>query len=507
MSRIRDIINNPKQSSRWFNREKPLIIMCFLPGNGNIDLLMKTFKKLLQEIVPDFETDYINSKRSSDPLKVINDAYALTKNNHKMGLIVLSGTQCSLGVSIHDCDIVLNLNNSRSFDQYMQMGFRGMTEAPNKRCGFLVDLNVQRVINLIVSEGLRLYPHESISGCIKRMLMSRVIHFNEDELYHYFEAHDADLKINQLAGKLLNLYNRGPHSNIDKILDELVLKNCILSGGEYELFNSLFTSGKPESVRQLLEDVMANDIAEGIEKKTVEVSKPKEDKKDKEERKINFMKDVMRHIIPLISILTIGVENYSFVEMLRSTAECEYLSMIFVDQLQQWWGNRVSKDIIFMLIKIYEVYMANDDDIALIIKRVKELFVLSVDNTRKLSQNIDKYLVPQDIEKKKNAEVSTPFKLRQEMLDSITAHGDPDFWKTPKKIFEPCAGKGGFLIDIVDRFLEGGLSYKTIVEECLYFADINPTNIYICKLLLDPHEKHKLNYYEGDTLKLDIQKE
>ncbi len=137
-----------------------------------------------------------------------------------------------------------------------------------------------------------------------------------------------------------------------------------------------------------------------------------------------------------------------------------------------------------------------------------EQLITNLHKDRKnLCQNIDKYLIPQDIEKKKNAEVSTPYKLRQEMLDTITTHGDPDFWKTPKKVFEPCAGKGGFLIDIVDRFLEGGLDYKTIVEKCLYFADINPTNIYICKLLLDPHGSYALNYYQGDTLKLDIKKE
>jgi hypothetical protein len=42
------------------------------------------------------------------------------------------------------------------------------------------------------------------------------------------------------------------------------------------------------------------------------------------------------------------------------------------------------------------------------------------------------------------------------------------------------------------------------VEECLYWSDINPTNIYIGKLVLDPLEEYKLNYNEGDTLKLDI---
>ena len=85
------------------------------------------------------------------------------------------------------------------------------------------------------------------------------------------------------------------------------------------------------------------------------------------------------------------------------------------------------------------------------------------------------------------------------MLDTIPE----EFWMTKQKVFEPCSGKGGFLIDIVNRFSKY-LDYKTIVEECLYFSDINPTNIYINKLLLDPDNKYNLNYNLGDTLKLDI---
>jgi len=79
-------------------------------------------------------------------------------------------------------------------------------------------------------------------------------------------------------------------------------------------------------------------------------------------------------------------------------------------------------------------------------------------------------------------------------------------------VFEPCAGKGGFIVDIIDRFMNGlektipdeKERYKTIVEECLYFSDINPTNIFICKLLIDPYNEYKLNYNEGNTLELDI---
>jgi len=79
-------------------------------------------------------------------------------------------------------------------------------------------------------------------------------------------------------------------------------------------------------------------------------------------------------------------------------------------------------------------------------------------------------------------------------------------------VFEPCAGKGGFIVDIINRFMNGLKEaipdekerYKTIVEECLYFSDINPTNIFICKLLIDPYNEYKLNYNEGNTLELNI---
>ena len=147
----------------------------------------------------------------------------------------------------------------------------------------------------------------------------------------------------------------------------------------------------------------------------------------------------------------------------------------------------------------------NDQETNKIIRTVKEL---SIKNNRELSNLIDKYLIPKELEKKSNAEVSTPFKLRQEMLDKIPC----EFWKSIKKVFEPCSGKGGFIVDIIDRFMNGleeaipdeKERYKTIVEECLYFSDINSTNIFICKLLIDPYNEYKLNYNEGNTLELDI---
>ena len=94
------------------------------------------------------------------------------------------------------------------------------------------------------------------------------------------------------------------------------------------------------------------------------------------------------------------------------------------------------------------------------------------------------------------------------MLDKIPV----EFLKTSKG-FEPCSGKGGFIVDIVNRFMDGLKDLisdreerlRIIVEDCLYFSDINETNIFICEKLLDNNGKgYKLNSNLGNTLELDI---
>ena len=143
-------------------------------------------------------------------------------------------------------------------------------------------------------------------------------------------------------------------------------------------------------------------------------------------------------------------------------------------------------------------------------KTMKELFILSKNNREELSKLVDRYLIPSINEKQYLAEISTPYELRQDMLDKLPVV----FWTKPRTIFEPCSGKGGFLIDIVNRFMIGledtfpdpSIRYKFIVEECLYFSDISKLNIFIGVLLLDPRNVYKLNFNVGNTLKLDTLK-
>ena len=155
MKRIKKICKDPTIDSRFIGegdfQEEPMIIMAFLPQN-NIDKISKATIKLLERnnVIPEYEIISINSKTTNNPKLSIEDARIKARNSGKKGVLVLSGKQCSLGVSIDNCDIVLLLNNTMGFDMIYQMMFRCMTEGKNKNCGFVVDLNIHRVIETSV---------------------------------------------------------------------------------------------------------------------------------------------------------------------------------------------------------------------------------------------------------------------------------------------------------------------------------------------------------------------
>ena len=522
MKRIEKICKDPTIDSRFIGEgdfhNEPMIIMAFLP-QLNINEISKTTIKLLERnnVIPDYEIISINSKTTNNPKQSIEDARIKARNSGKKGVLVLSGKQCSLGVSIDNCDIVLLLNNSRGFDMIYQMMFRCMTEGKNKKCGFVVDLNIHRVIETsVINYSSLIKPDIHPREATKFILQERLINLNGD---HWMPSFGNDVsKITVLCENVYDLYSSNTENAINHFLNRLHFKEVLFTKEEQELFNAMFNNTTPTKIqKELIDKLLEEDEEEEKIKKGIE--KTKVDTEDintlsetsnedvKEEKQINYM-DILKHIIPLICLLTIYDNETSFVEMFQLIENKECSHNILINQTKSWWGKLIDSKILKKFINIYMKYMKDDKETNQIIRTVKELFMKNIKNSRELSILIDKLLIPQELEKKINAEVSTPFKLRQEMLDKMPI----DFWKTPKKVFEPCAGKGGFILDIIDRFRIGleeaipdeKLRYKTIVEECLYFSDINPTNIFICKLLIKKNIEYKLNYNEGNTLELDI---
>ena len=153
--------------------------------------------------------------------------------------------------------------------------------------------------------------------------------------------------------------------------------------------------------------------------------------------------------------------------------------------------------------KVNETY-----DYDSITKRIKQIFLECKDDRTKFAETVIEYFKPTSREKKTNAEIPTPRELKLEMISKVPL----PFWTSKQKVLEPSVGKGGFCLEVIECFMIGlkelypdeNERYKIIVEECLYFADINPVNIHITKLILDPNNEYMLNYYEGDFLKFEL---
>jgi len=137
----------------------------------------------------------------------------------------------------------------------------------------------------------------------------------------------------------------------------------------------------------------------------------------------------------------------------------------------------------------------------------KEVIMTTDIESKQECYNIAKEVImTTDIERKQNAEVLTPPALAIEMTSKIPE----DAWtkKPLPRIFDPCVGKGVFVSIVYDilwdklRIPNEEERRRTILEDMLYFADINPFNIYVTKLILDPKNKYKLNAYCGNTLEM-----
>ena len=523
LSRINHMSSQDK--SRVYNKKNCLTMLCFLPCEFNnipIDKLSIAFKNMLETtgISERFEIIILNDIDSENQLPTIENGRNRAIESRKEGVIVLSGKKCSMGISIKHCDIVFILNGLKAYDMLFQMMFRSLTEDDGKKNGYVVDLHIQRSIDVLMEYALSIKPSEDPKNTLLYMMENKIILLNADEwMPTYLKVFDKTNAINDLISDVYKIWESDPLRNIPTLLRHMKKEfgNMDVSSQLQKQFNSIFLDNT-KKIKNNKENVYEGegvDISSGVEKKTKKNNNGIEEEVAPEiieevENKVDIY-EIMLKIIPVLCILTIQHGSNNFREMLAHIYRTPELHLILDDCINFLCKNKIDiRKCILYIIKMYEDNLEDNVIVNQTIRKIKDMFILNKKDNRKLSELIDLYLVPTDTEKTKNAEVSTPMDLRQEMLNTIPI----DFWTIPRKVLEPCSGKGGFLMDIVDKFMNGLKEviideeerYRTIVEECLYWCDINKLNIFICKTLLDPDNKYNLKYNEGDTLELNIKK-
>ena len=292
----------------------------------------------------------------------------------------------------------------------------------------VIDLNIHRVIeSSIIEYSSLIKPECHPQEAVKYILQERLINLNSD---HWEPSYGNSLsKINILSETVYNIYSSKAENAIDHFLKRLYSKEVFLTQDENKLFNTLFNASElsreqHEQIQKIFEEDEEN-IKEGIEKQSderedegVEEKKEEREEDTEEEKKFNYM-DILIHIIPLICLLTIHTEESSFTEMYNLIENNEYYLTILLDQTRSWWGKNIDSRTIKKFVSVYMRMTRDDRMMTQTIRTVKELFRKNIRNSKELSKLIDKYFIPQELEKKTNAEVSTPYKLRQEMLNKM----------------------------------------------------------------------------------------
>lgn len=135
--------------------------------------------------------------------------------------------------------------------------------------------------------------------------------------------------------------------------------------------------------------------------------------------------------------------------------------------------------------------------------------VSKVEHLKDLIKMFRDFIKIAEVERKRHGEIMTPMdELARPMVDLVEKY-DENFWKNPDhKVLDSSAGIGTFLIICAAKFMNGlkdwqpdpELRFKHIIENCLYYGELQSRNAFLWLCAIDPYDEYKTNTYWGSFL-------
>ena len=499
----------------------PYVQIWFLPSN-NINNISKNLYSLMQEdfILRRYAVlcvNRISGELAKDIKEEINKHEIIAHAEGKRGLILLAGNMLSLGITINSCDVCVLMNNTFSQDKVMQQMYRCMTEGKNKSHGFVVDLNINRVLQTCITYNIK--GDMTTENKIKYLIENHLINIDVDIMKN--KKINADI----IIAKLMDIWKGDPINNIKRLLRGLEDDYVIFDNPTQRLLNNAFIEsvvGDTISTTIILKDETdeVQTLPFGvIVIKTIdsdsELSELCDDTEElaitPEEIKVSFAKDVLPYVIPLTCILTIESKNKDFVQMLTDIKDNIELLEIFDDQCMIWWRKKGLINFIKDLVAKYYNKNSNTYNISILFKMDLQSML---DRPKELLELIADCLKPKLVEKKTFGEVFTPMNF---INDSMLHHLEKYYTDTYKSNiyenesytwYDPAAGMGNYPIAIYYKLMHGlrdvipneAERKHHIITNQLYMGELNRKNCFIMRQIFGPDA----NIYEGDTLQDNI---
>jgi hypothetical protein len=483
-------------------------------------------RMLKNSILKNYEIKIVNSKKDyklKDTKEEIKNWELKAKDDGKDGLILLAGNQLSLGITLPFVDVVFLFNDIVSSDKILQMMYRCMTESMNnnesmkinngnKKMGFVVDLNISRVLNTLLDYNV--YKKElNAEQKITYLVENNLINIDSD----LFEGKENK---SRLIERLLDIWKKNPTNNLKTLTKKLEDTSIDVDTNDQKMLDKLFTRSVGNNHKlcdnETKFDEESNEALPTGKQTTATKNEPKPNNKNKIVH-VSLTKDVLPCVIPLCCILTINKKDIDISQMLNQIKTNTLLLSIFNDQVYIWWEKT---DVMEFVQSMFQKYIKNNYAIFNIAMQIKLSLQNLIDKPQDLLEFIDSSLKPKQKEKQENGEVFTPMFLIFDMLDNldkyyIGVNKRSIFTEKDFKWFDPASGMGNFPVAVYMKLMEGLQSQipnhsnrkKHIIENMLYMSEQNKKNVFICNQIFNANSQYNMNMNDGDTLQLNIVKE
>lgn len=487
--------------SRKSTKDAPRMIIVYLPthtGNNTIDVLQKTVVAFLEKhaLWTDYNVEYSNSQSDSNNVtEAYNDKIMSymenTRRRGKKGCVLLLGCQGTTGITYHDCDVTISLDDGQNLDQQKQRFARALTEADGKTIGINVDMNIQRAYLCMLD---KIHRHRAITKTAKTNAEILTYMF----LNNMFLFDPQEFKNGNVVVDIIKSYYNTECSNMMNQIDDSVLLENIVCDDE---LRDIITT----DLRRQMQQHSTNPLLQGLQPEcpkgeTVSeiVRKPDDDNDSTnstasetssedtvtEIAVINQTLELCRgFMIPLLALLSNAYRITCFKEILVNPITKQIIVSLLKEKKIEF--NETNLKSYQYFTHIMSSIIDNNAEIA---NNIREIY--SRAPPHKLRELIAKHFIPSKEEKRKNAEVSTPEFLVQDMLEKLPEN----FYVSPKLTLEPCCGKGNFILGVFDKmYAELATFCPDEVDRCkliidhLYYADLTAMNVFITTELLKCH--------------------
>jgi hypothetical protein len=463
------LLTKMTNESNLVNFDKKMII-CYLPG-GNSEMLAENVclntKNLFDER---YDSDLYKTMLvpNNEPKKTIE--YNLESGKT---LIVFTHRQLQTAITFETCIGVIFFNDCNSEDAYIQSMYRPATWVKGKDQVFVLDCNPDRITEILINYGLHTKQFVSLDNSCKIFLklIDSIITIRRDE----FIINDEDKHLQYIIDNYISKLSASG-------LIDILVNNTDFDETKLNSLNGISFNNKTlkEIVKKTIlknkKCINASDTSDSDDSDTTNVITEDQIKEEiTTEEKIKTYKKMIKHIIYIIFIIENNFEDiYDMIENI----DYNFVSKFCQDN----YKFDLKKE---QLIKQIEDYP--QDMLSKLSSKIKQ--EMSNENRIELYTVLEKYLKPNETQKKNNGEVFTPLNLVNEMLDKLPV----GVWSNPGlKWLDPAVGIGNFPILIYERLMKGlEVSFPDkkersthIINKMIYVSDICPINISIYKLLM-----------------------